>query len=55
MEEKREGTTASVLVVSFYIAAQMVSDIASLKIARLGSLPIDGGTFIFDTGRGCVS
>ena len=47
MEKRRDGTTAGLLVVSFYIAAQMVSDIASLKIAALGSLPIDGGTFVY--------
>jgi len=47
MQEKRDRTTASLLVVSFYIAAQMLSDISSLKIASVGSLPIDGGTFIY--------
>lgn len=39
--------TATLLVVSAYIAAQMMADIASLKIAQVGSLPIDGGTFIY--------
>lgn len=47
MQDKRGGTTAGLLVVSSYIAAQMLSDISSLKIARLGSLPIDAGTFIY--------
>ena len=47
MQDKRNETTASVLVVSFYIAAQMLADITSLKIAQVGPLPIDGGTFIY--------
>ena len=47
MQEKRDRTTASLLVISFYIAAQMLADITSLKIALVGSFPIDGGTFIY--------
>jgi uncharacterized integral membrane protein (TIGR00697 family) len=47
MQDKRNETTASLLVVSFYIAAQMLADITSLKIAQVGPLPIDGGTFIY--------
>ena len=47
MQDKRNETTAGVLVVSFYIAAQMLADITSLKIAQVGPLPIDGGTFIY--------
>jgi uncharacterized integral membrane protein (TIGR00697 family) len=47
MQDRRNETTASVLVVSFYIAAQMLADITSLKIAQVGPLPIDGGTFIY--------
>lgn len=43
--------TSGLLVVSAYIAAQMMADIASLKIALIGptgaALPIDGGTFIY--------
>ncbi len=43
---------APLLSVSAYIAAQMLADVASLKIALLpagpvGSLSIDGGTFIY--------
>jgi uncharacterized integral membrane protein (TIGR00697 family) len=43
---------ASLLVISTYIAAQMLADVASLKIALvpagpIGSLSIDGGTFIY--------
>jgi uncharacterized integral membrane protein (TIGR00697 family) len=47
MQDRRNETTASLLVVSFYIAAQMLADITSLKIAQVGPLPIDGGTFIY--------
>ena len=37
----------AVIVVSAYIAAQMLSDIASLKIGVVGSLAVDMGTFIY--------
>ena len=47
MQDKRDRTIASLLVTSLYIAAQMLSDITSLKIALVGSLPVDGGTFIY--------
>jgi uncharacterized integral membrane protein (TIGR00697 family) len=40
-------TTASVLVVTAYIAAQMLSDVLSLKIARVAGYSIDAGTFIY--------
>lgn len=40
-------TTAGLLTVVAYIAAQMLSDIASLKIALVGGFSIDGGTFIY--------
>lgn len=51
MLEQRK-TIASLLSVSSYIAAQMLADVASLKIALIpagpiGSLSIDGGTFIY--------
>ncbi len=36
-----------ILVVSAYIAAQMLSDITSLKIAIVAGLSIDAGTFIY--------
>lgn len=39
--------TAAVVVVSIYIAAQMLSDIASLKIAFIAGFSIDAGTFIY--------
>ncbi len=38
---------AALLVVSVYIAAQMLSDIGSLKIALFAGFSIDGGTFIY--------
>lgn len=37
----------AVVVVSLYIAAQMLSDIASLKIGVVGGLAVDMGTFIY--------
>ncbi len=40
-------TTAGLLVTSSYIAAQMLADITSLKIAIVGPFSIDGGTFIY--------
>jgi hypothetical protein len=40
------GRTAIVLVGS-YAAAQMLSDIASLKIANIAGLAVDAGTFIY--------
>jgi uncharacterized integral membrane protein (TIGR00697 family) len=47
MAQKRSGPIAGLLVVSSYIAAQMLADITSLKIAAIGSFSIDGGTFIY--------
>lgn len=37
----------AVLVVAAYIAAQMISDIASLKIGVIADLAVDMGTFIY--------
>jgi len=37
----------AILVISSYIAAQMLADITSLKIAVIGAFSIDGGTFIY--------
>lgn len=39
--------TAAIVVISVYIAAQMLSDIGSLKIAWVGGFSIDAGTFIY--------
>jgi uncharacterized integral membrane protein (TIGR00697 family) len=38
---------AAVLVIAGYIAAQMVADIASLKIGLVATLAVDMGTFIY--------
>lgn len=40
-------TRLGVVVVAAYIAAQMLSDIASLKIGVVGGLAVDMGTFIY--------
>jgi uncharacterized integral membrane protein (TIGR00697 family) len=40
-------TTAGVLVIAAYIAAQMLADIMSLKIALVAGFSIDAGTFIY--------
>jgi hypothetical protein len=37
----------AIIVVAAYIAAQMLSDIASLKIGVVGGLAVDMGTFIY--------
>ena len=39
--------TAGLLVVAAYIAAQMLSDIMSLKIAYVAAFSVDAGTFIY--------
>ncbi len=38
---------AGVLVVAAYTAAQILSDVLSLKIARVGTFSIDAGTFVY--------
>jgi uncharacterized integral membrane protein (TIGR00697 family) len=38
---------SAVVVISIYIAAQLLSDIGSLKIARIAGFSIDAGTFIY--------
>lgn len=43
----RPLTTAAVLVISAYVAAQMLADIGSLRIVTVAGLAIDGGTFIY--------
>jgi uncharacterized integral membrane protein (TIGR00697 family) len=39
--------TSAIVVISIYIAAQMLSDIGSLKIAWVAGFSIDAGTFIY--------
>jgi len=40
-------TRAGVLVVAAYVAAQILADVGSLKIAWVAGFSIDGGTFIY--------
>jgi hypothetical protein len=39
--------TTGIIVVSVYIAMQMLSDVASLKIAHVAGFSVDAGTFIY--------
>ncbi len=39
--------TSAVAIIAVYIAAQLLSDIGSLKIARIAGFSIDAGTFIY--------
>jgi uncharacterized integral membrane protein (TIGR00697 family) len=39
--------TAGIVVISIYIAAQLLSDIASLKITQIAGFSMDAGTFIY--------
>lgn len=41
------GTRAVAVVSSLYVAAQMLADIASLRILSIGGLSVDGGTLIY--------
>jgi len=44
----REGEKEiGMVIVSLYIAAQIISDVASLKIALIAGFSIDAGTFIY--------
>ncbi len=43
----KEIATSAIVVISLYIAAQMLADIASLKIAFIAGFSIDAGTFIY--------
>ena len=40
-------TTSVIVVISIYIAAQLLSDIGSLKIAWIAGFSVDAGTFIY--------
>ena len=44
---KSNFLTATVLVSIFYVAAQMMADIASLRIVLVAGFSIDAGTFIY--------
>jgi hypothetical protein len=39
--------TAGIVVIGLYIAAQMLADVASLKIALVAGFSVDAGTFIY--------
>ena len=39
--------TDGIVVISLYIAAQLLSDIASLKITLIAGFSMDAGTFIY--------
>ncbi len=39
--------TSAMVIIAVYIAAQLLSDIGSLKIARIAGFSIDAGTFIY--------
>jgi len=39
--------TAGIVVIALYIAAQLLSDIASLKISLIAGFSLDAGTFIY--------
>ncbi len=41
------ATQAGVLVIAAYVAAQILADIGSLKIAWIAGFSVDGGTFIY--------
>lgn len=41
------ATQTSVLVIAAYVAAQILADIGSLKIAWVAGFSVDGGTFIY--------
>ena len=46
-EQKRDLMTTAILVSVLYVAAQMMSDIASLRIVMIAGYSIDAGTFIY--------
>lgn len=47
MNEKNNLSFLTILIISSYIACQMISNIASVKIANVLSLAVDGGTFLY--------
>ena len=46
-KEKNDLVTAAILVSVLYVAAQMLSDIASLRIVMIAGFSIDAGTFVY--------
>lgn len=47
MNKKNNLSFLTILIISSYIACQMISNIASVKIANVLSLAVDGGTFLY--------
>ncbi len=45
--DARSRSQAGILVVAAYVAAQILADIGSLKIALVAGFSIDGGTFVY--------
>lgn len=45
--EKNNLSFLTILIICSYIACQMISNIASVKIANVLSLAVDGGTFLY--------
>jgi uncharacterized integral membrane protein (TIGR00697 family) len=45
--EDKPVSTSAIVVISVYIAAQLLSDIGSLKIAWFAGFSVDAGTFIY--------
>ena len=46
-EMRENSSIAGIIIVSVYIAAQILSDVSSLKIALIAGFSIDAGTFIY--------
>ena len=47
LNDQKPIASAAIVVISVYIAAQLLSDIGSLKIAWIAGFSIDAGTFIY--------
>lgn len=47
LKTDRETYRAAIILIGTYIAAQMLSDIGSLKIAVVAGLAVDAGTFVY--------
>ncbi|TFG82285.1 MAG: VUT family protein, partial [Spirochaetales bacterium] len=43
----RVALTGTIVLIGTYIAVQMLSDIGSLKIAKVAGLAVDAGTFVY--------
>jgi hypothetical protein len=45
--EDKSISTSAIVIISVYIAAQLLSDVGSLKIAWVAGFSVDAGTFIY--------